>query len=51
MGSYTYDNSDAQHSLATFVGSTRQFQYWFRDLDHYPDSSNNSTAIAILILP
>jgi hypothetical protein len=29
--SYAYDNSNAQHSLAAFVGSTRYFQHWFRD--------------------
>lgn len=29
--SYTYDESDVAHSLAAFVGTTRYFQYWFRD--------------------
>jgi hypothetical protein len=31
QASYLYDNSDNKHSLAGFVGSTRNFQYWFRD--------------------
>jgi hypothetical protein len=29
--SYTYDNSDAKHSLGAFAGATRNFQHWFRD--------------------
>jgi hypothetical protein len=52
---YTYDHSDAKHSLAGYVGATRNFQYWYRD----PMGSGNcggatfntSDAVSIAILP
>jgi hypothetical protein len=31
LATYTYDNSDAKHSLGAFAGQTRSFQYWYRD--------------------
>ncbi len=51
VASYTYDNSDTEHSLAGFVGSTRNFQHWFRDPLGGGASSNTSNAISIAVLP
>jgi hypothetical protein len=31
VATYTYDNSDAKHTLAAYAGSDRFFQHWFRD--------------------
>jgi hypothetical protein len=49
LASYTYDGSDAKHSLAGHVGSTRHFQYWFRDM--FGAHFDTSNAISILIQP
>jgi hypothetical protein len=51
VASYRYDNSDAKHSVASFVGSTRHFQYWFRDPMGGGAAFNTSNAISIGILP
>jgi hypothetical protein len=51
VATYTYDNSDAKHSLAGQVGSTRNFQYWFRDPAAGGAFFNTSNAISIAILP
>ncbi len=51
LATYTYDNSDAKHSLAAYVGSTRNFQYWFRDPMGGGASFNTSNAISIVIQP
>ncbi len=48
---YTYDNSVAKQSLATFVGSTRNFQHWFRDPAVGGAVFNTSNAISISVLP
>ncbi len=48
---YTYDNSDAKHSLAAQVGLTRNFQHWFRDPMGGGAGFNTSNGISILILP
>jgi hypothetical protein len=48
---YTYDNSDNEHNLAAFVGTTRNFQYWFRDPMGGGAFFNTSNAISIAILP
>ncbi len=48
---YTYDNSDAKHSLAAYVGMTRNFQYWFRDPMGGGAFFNTSNAISIAITP
>lgn len=48
---YTYDNSDAKHELSAFVGTTRHFQYWFRDPLGGGAHFNTSDAISIEILP
>jgi hypothetical protein len=49
--SYRYDNSDAEHSLSAHVGTTRNFQYWFRDPAAGGAFFNTSNAISIAILP
>ncbi len=48
---YLYDNSDAKHSLAAFIGSTRNFQHWFRDPAAGGAFFNTSNAMAIVIVP
>ncbi len=51
VAAYVYDNSDAKHSLAAFVGSTRNFQHWFRDPAAGGAFFNTSNAMAIAIAP
>jgi Tol biopolymer transport system component len=51
VATYTYANSDTQHSLAAFIGSTRNFQHWFRDPSGGGAFFNTSNAISIPILP
>ncbi len=51
VATHIYDNSDARHSLAAFVGSTRNFQHWFRDPAGGGAFFNTSNAIAIRVLP
>jgi len=51
VATYTYDNTDAKHSLAAFIGSTRNFQYWFRDPAGGGAFCNTSNAISVVILP
>ena len=34
MASYAYDGSSAKRDLSGFAGSTRNFQYWYRDPMH-----------------
>ncbi len=51
VANYTYDNSDARHSLAAQVGTTRNFQYWFRDPFPPGVGFNTSNAISVAILP
>ncbi len=48
---YTYDNSDSAHSLAAFVGSTRNFQNWFRDPAGGGAFFNTSNALSITVAP
>ena len=50
VATYTYDNSDAKHSLAAFIGSTRNFQHWFRDPAGGGAFFNTSNAISIPIV-
>jgi hypothetical protein len=45
--SYTYDNSNAKHSLSGFVGQTRNFQHWFRDPMGGGAFFNTSNALTI----
>ncbi len=51
VATYTYDNSDAKHSLAGYVGTTRNFQYWFRDPAGGGAFFNTSNAMSIEIRP
>ncbi len=51
VATYTYDNSDAKHSLSAFIGSTRNFQHWFRDPAAGGAFFNTSNAMAIAIAP
>jgi hypothetical protein len=51
VASYRYDNSDAKHSLVAFIGSTRNFQYWFRDPAAGGALFNTSNAVSITIVP
>ena len=48
---YVYDASDAQHSLGAFAGTTRHFQYWFRDPAAGGARFDASDAITIVIRP
>ncbi len=51
LASYLYDNSDAKHSLTTHIGSTRHFQFWFRDPMGGGALFNTSNGLSIAILP
>ncbi len=51
VATYTYDNSDAKHSVAGFVGSTRNFQHWFRDPAAGGAFFNTSNAVSIVVVP
>ncbi len=51
VATYTYDNSDAKHSLAAFIGSTRNFQHWFRDPAAGGAFLNTSNAMSITVAP
>jgi DNA-binding beta-propeller fold protein YncE len=48
---YTFDASDARHSLSAFVGTTRHFQYWFRDPAAGGSRYDTSDAFSIAIEP
>ncbi len=48
---YLYDNSDPKHSLGAYVGSTRNFQFWFRDPAAGGAAFNLSNAVSITIQP
>ncbi len=45
---YTYDDADPKHSLSAYVATTRNFQYWFRDV-HAGGSFNTSDASSTLV--
>ena len=51
FASYTYDDSDLRPSLAACAGSTRHFQYWFRDTMGGGTQFDTSNAVAVQILP
>ena len=51
VATYTYDNSDAKHRLGAYIGSTRHFQYWFRDSMGGGALFNTSNAISITVFP
>lgn len=48
---YTYNNSDAKHSLAPFIGTQRNFQHLFRDPMGGGAQFNTSNALSVDILP
>jgi hypothetical protein len=49
VGTWTYDNSDAKHSLAPFIGTTRHFQNWYRDPSGGGYNFSNAVSIAITL--
>jgi hypothetical protein len=51
VATYVYDNADARHSLSAYVGSKRDFQYWFRDPMGGGASFNTSNGVSIDVLP
>jgi hypothetical protein len=51
LATYEYDNSDAEHWLSAFTGTTRNFQYWYRDPAGGGAFFNTSNGISIAILP
>jgi hypothetical protein len=51
VASYTYDNSDLKHSLTAHVGSSRNFQHWFRDPMGGGAFFNTTDAVSSDILP
>ncbi len=51
VATYTYDNSNAKHSMSSFIGTTRNLQHWFRDPMGGGALFNLSNAISIAILP
>ncbi len=51
VATYLYDNSAAKHSLAAFVGTTRNFQHWFHDPAAGGAFFNTSNAVSIPIAP
>ena len=51
LATYTYDNSILKKDLSDHIGTTRKFQYWFRDPMGGGSLFNLSNAISIDILP
>ena len=51
QAAYVYDNSIRARDLSDFVGTDRNFQYWFRDTMGGGAFHNTSNAITISILP
>jgi hypothetical protein len=51
VATYTYDNSGPKHRLGAYIGSTRNFQYWFRDPMAGGALFNTSNAISITVFP
>ena len=48
---YTYDNSTNRRDLSAHIGSTRNFQHWYRDPMGGGAQFNTSNGIAIGVLP
>jgi hypothetical protein len=49
---YAYDGSTARRDLAVHVGTTRHFQFWFRDpMGAGGSGFNTSNALATTVLP
>ena len=51
VATYTFDNSDGVHSLLAFAGSTRNFQYWYRDSAAGGANFNLSDGLSVELLP
>lgn len=51
VSTYTYDNSSHQHTLQSFIGTTRYFQAWYRDPAAGGSGFNLSNGIAVTIAP
>ena len=51
VATYTYDNSILKKNLSAYVGTSRSFQFWFRDPMGGGSSFNTSNGISIDILP
>ncbi len=51
QASYRYDGSDARHDLSGWIGSTRHFQFWFRDAMGGGALFSTSDAVSIVIDP
>ncbi len=51
VASYVYGDSDSEHTLSAFAGTTCHFQYWFRDPAAVGTLFNTSNAISIEFLP
>jgi hypothetical protein len=48
---YMFDNSNSTHDLQAFAGTTRYFQFWFRDVAGGGALFNLSDAVSIDLLP
>ncbi len=46
--SYRYDNSDGRHSLMSFIGTTRNFQHWYRSSLYCSWLTSNAVSVSIL---
>ena len=51
QAAYVYDNSGPKRRMSGFVGSTRYFQYWFRDNAGGGAGFNTSDGVAVTIAP
>jgi hypothetical protein len=51
VATYHYDGSDPEHSLQAYVGTTRHFQYWFRDPVAGGAYFNASNAVSLAVSP
>ncbi len=51
IAGYVYDNSDPLHLLDDYIGSTRNFQHWYRDPTGGGAFFNLSNAMSITIVP
>jgi hypothetical protein len=51
IADYVYDNSTAAKDLGPYIGSTRNFQHWFRDPQAAGAFFNTSNAMSIIIVP
>ena len=50
VATYVYNNAGPKRSLAPYIGTTRYFQYWFRD-SNGGFGFNTSDGVAVAIQP